>query len=105
MAKIRMSATLARSGYYGQNCANYEHETSLGIFFFSTRENWVVVFASRESNGNATCHLNKERDSCGCGKRNSSGHMMRKLKKKKKIGTRWVFVDILILVIIEYAKG
>jgi hypothetical protein len=28
-----------------------------------------------------------------------------KTQKKKKIGTRWVFVDILILVIIEYAKG
>jgi len=28
-----------------------------------------------------------------------------KTQKKNKIGTRWVFVDILILVIIEDAKG
>jgi hypothetical protein len=42
------------------------------FFFFLTRENWMVVFASRRNNGNATCHIYKERDSRGCMKRNSS---------------------------------
>jgi hypothetical protein len=43
------------------------------IFFSSTRDNWVVLFASRGNNGNTTSHPDKERDSRGCGKKNSSG--------------------------------
>jgi hypothetical protein len=45
----------------------------LWVFFFFQQERigWVV-FTSRGNNGNVACHLHKERDSCGCGKRNSS---------------------------------
>jgi hypothetical protein len=43
------------------------------LFIFPTRDNWVVLFASRGNNGSVACHLDKERDSCGCGKRNNSG--------------------------------
>jgi hypothetical protein len=44
IAGILTSTTLAESGYYGRNWANYEHETFLGIFFFSQQERieWVV---------------------------------------------------------------
>lgn len=73
LAGIWTSATLTESGYYGQNLANYGHETFLDNFFFSTRDNWVVLFASRGNNGNTTYHPDKERDSRGCGKKNSSG--------------------------------
>jgi hypothetical protein len=45
----------------------------LWAFLFSTRENWVVAFAGRGNNESTACHLDKERDSRGCGKRNSSG--------------------------------
>jgi len=54
-----------------------------GHFFFSTRENWVVVFASRRNNGSVACHLDKERDSCGCVKRNSLGTGRENWRKKK----------------------
>jgi len=59
-----------------------------------------VVFVSRRNNGSASYHLNKERDSRGCGKRKCE--RMRKLKKKKKKkrkvedGTPWIFVGISI---------
>jgi hypothetical protein len=68
-------------------------------FFFSTRENWVVVFASRRKNGNVACHLDKERKSSGWesveGWENT----------RKENGTRWIFVGILILIMIEDGKG
>jgi len=32
----------------------------------------VVAFAGRGNNGSVACHLDKERDSYECGKRNSS---------------------------------
>jgi hypothetical protein len=34
----------------------------LWLFLFSTRENWVVVFASKGNNGNVACHIDKERE-------------------------------------------
>jgi hypothetical protein len=35
------------------------------FFFFLTKENWVVVFASIRNNDNVACHLDKERESRG----------------------------------------
>jgi hypothetical protein len=96
---------LARSGYYGRNWTNYGLKTSLGIiFFFLIRENLVVVFAGR---GNmAVWHViltKRETHVRGCGKKNSSG--TRWENPRKKNCRQWIFVGILILVMIEYAKG
>jgi hypothetical protein len=73
----------------------------LWAHLFSTRENWVVVFASKGNYGNAACYLNKERDPHGCGKRNISGTRLENVEgwensKNKKIkmvhdGYLWTF--------------
>jgi len=73
MAGTLTSTILAGIGYYGRNLdiGNFGRKRlllpimsikPLLAFFFSTRENWVVVFASRRNNGNVACHLSKERE-------------------------------------------
>ncbi len=49
-------------GNFGWNWANRGHETSLDIFLLFQQEiiGWVI-FAGRGNNGNAACHLDKER--------------------------------------------
>jgi hypothetical protein len=65
-------------------------ETSLGLFLFSffffqqKRIGWVV-FAGRGNYGNAACHPDKERDSCGCGKRNNWAQDEKTQKNKIKL--------------------
>ncbi len=75
IAIIWTSTTLARSGYYGRNWADYGHEPSLGFFFFNKKREfggWYLLVEETIS-GNVACHPDKERDSRGYGKINSLG--------------------------------
>jgi hypothetical protein len=88
MAGTWTLATFAGIGYYGWNLdlGNFGQKRGtmveigptigmkpLWIFLFQQKRIERVVFTSRGNNGSVACHLEKERDSRGCGKRNSSG--------------------------------
>jgi hypothetical protein len=68
MAGIWTSTTLSRIGpTIGMKPLWYF------FFFFQQKRIGYVIFAGKRNNGSAACHCDKERDSHGFEKRNSSG--------------------------------
>jgi hypothetical protein len=102
MIGIWTLVTLAKSGYYGRNWVNYRHKTSFGIFFFNKRElsGWYLLV--KETMVVRHVILTKRETHVSVGReitRADDEEMWKDEKiQEKKIGTRWIFVSILIMI-------